>query len=413
MKNILELPLDKKYRLLMKDLRFDYIDMKEGNRIKHHYSGNFNQNYKPNQNKMIRLAQELADISTALPFEHTNAIYVRCDKDRVDFMQALIMGSNGTPYGHGAFLFDVYFDDNYPSGPPKVNLTTTGHGKVRFNPNLYACGKVCLSLLGTWRGSASENWDPKVSTLLQVLLSIQAIIMSEEVYFNEPGFENEQGTTEGEKKNEAYSNIVRYCNLKFAMLENIKNPPNGFETVIRRHFYLKQHEIMDQCKKWQLYAEKRLANYVGLVNDHNSQWSAEFKKSKTQYKEMLDKVVLELSEEFKKLPAPSVNDIISKASQKKQKKKKDKTDLLKKLEEDVQEEIDVAYETKDIPLGKQIDINDEKVKDRWSRYIGAMGIDAVSKQSKADILVCGLGPMALEVVKNLVLSGLQKANSLR
>ena len=26
-----------------------------------------------------------------------------------------------------------------------------------------------------------------------------------------------------------------------------------------------------------------------------------------------------------------------------------------------------------------IDINDEKIKDRWSRYIGAMGIDAVAK----------------------------------
>jgi hypothetical protein len=65
------------------------------------------------------------------------------------------------------------------------------------------------------------------------------------VYFNEPGFESEQGTPEGEKKNEAYSNIVRYCNLKFAMVENMRNPPKGFETVIRRHFYLKQHEIME------------------------------------------------------------------------------------------------------------------------------------------------------------------------
>ena len=68
MKNILELPLDKKYRTLMKDLRFDYIDMKEGSRIKHHYSSSFSPNYVPNQTKMIRLAQELADISTALPF---------------------------------------------------------------------------------------------------------------------------------------------------------------------------------------------------------------------------------------------------------------------------------------------------------------------------------------------------------
>jgi len=33
---------------------------------------------------------------------------------------------------------------------------------------------------------------------------------------------------------------VRYGNIKFAMLENIKNPPKGFETVIRRHFYLKK-----------------------------------------------------------------------------------------------------------------------------------------------------------------------------
>ena len=45
---------------------------------------------------------------------------------------------------------------------------------------------------------------------------------------------------EGEKKNEAYANIVRYSNIKYAMLENIKNPPKGFESVIRRHFYLKK-----------------------------------------------------------------------------------------------------------------------------------------------------------------------------
>ncbi len=55
-----------------------------------------------------------------------------------------------TPYGHGAYEFDIYFDDDYPNVPPKVNLATTGSGKVRFNPNLYSCGKVCLSLLGTW-----------------------------------------------------------------------------------------------------------------------------------------------------------------------------------------------------------------------------------------------------------------------
>lgn len=81
-------------------------------------------------------------------------------------LKALIFGAEDTPYAHGAFEFDIFFENNYPSQPPKVNLTTTGQGNVRFNPNLYACGKVCLSLLGTWRGNASENWDPKMSTLL-------------------------------------------------------------------------------------------------------------------------------------------------------------------------------------------------------------------------------------------------------
>ena len=44
---------------------------------------------------------------------------------------------------------------------------------------------------------------------------------------------------------------------------------------------------------------------------------------------------------------------------------------------------------------QELDINDEKVKDRWSRYIGAMGIDAVNKQSKANILQFGLSPLGI------------------
>lgn len=163
--------------------------MKVVNRYKHHYQVQIQPNHTPPTAKIVRLAQEFADMSSSLPIEHTNAIFVRADKERVDVLKALVMGAKGTPYAHGAFLFDIFVDDNYPNGPPKMNLATTGGGKVRFNPNLYSCGKVCLSLLGTWRGNASENWDPKLSTLLQVLVSTQAIIMSEEVYFNEPGFE--------------------------------------------------------------------------------------------------------------------------------------------------------------------------------------------------------------------------------
>jgi len=47
----------------------------------------------------------------------------------------------------------------------------------------------------------------------------------------------------------------------------------------------------------------------------------------------------------------------------------------------------VSYDDKSMidtnAVDKDIDVDDEAVKDRWSRYIGAMGVEAVAKQSKA------------------------------
>ena len=88
---------------------------------------------------------------------------------------------------------------------------TTGGGTVRFNPNLYANGKVCLSLLGTWSG---EPWMPQKSTLLQVLVSILAMIFVSKPYFNEPGYQSQEGTARGKEKNDEYNKkIVEYTNL--------------------------------------------------------------------------------------------------------------------------------------------------------------------------------------------------------
>lgn len=54
---------------------------------------------------------------------------------------------------------------------------------------------------------------------------------------------------------------------------------------------------------------------------------------------------------------------------------------------------------------ESINIEDEAVKDRWSRYIGAMGIEAVAKQSAANIFLSGAGALGIEIAKNLVLAG--------
>lgn len=142
------------------------------------------------------------------------------------------------------------------------------------------------------------------------------------------------------------------------------------------------------------YAEKREASYNGLVSDHNSNWSNTFKK-KDEYKKMLEKAIGELEHELNNLPEPSSKDL--KKPEKKKVESKPKKEK-KAIIEEVIEEIDVTYDNKELKSQtnyKEIDINDEKVKDRWSRYIGAMGIEAVNKQSKANILQFGLSSLGM------------------
>ena len=37
-----------------------------------------------------------------------------------------------------------------------------------------------------------------------------------------------------------------------------------------------------------------------------------------------------------------------------------------------------------------------------------MGIDAVAKQSKCNVFLAGLGPLGIEIAKNIILSGVKK-----
>ena len=44
-------------------------------------------------------------------------------------------------------MFDVFFPQDYPNVPPLMNMATNGEGRARFNPNLYADGKVSTLIL--------------------------------------------------------------------------------------------------------------------------------------------------------------------------------------------------------------------------------------------------------------------------
>ena len=121
--------------------------------------------------------------------------------------------------------------------------------------------------------------------------------MSQYVYYNEPGYEGKMGTEEGELKNTAYSNIVRVSNIKYAMIEMIKNPPRGFEEIISKSFYLKKEMILKEVKSWIPRAFDP-ADYTGLVGSHNPTLCTALQ---TSYKELLNREINLLEGELNNL----------------------------------------------------------------------------------------------------------------
>ena len=75
--------------------------------------------------------------------------------------------------------------------------------------------QVCLSLLGTWHGTdASQKWDPQTSSLFQILLSIQGMILISDPYFNEPNVERMRGQAEGNKASNSYNAEIHLNNIR-------------------------------------------------------------------------------------------------------------------------------------------------------------------------------------------------------
>eukprot|EP01112_Ceratiomyxa_fruticulosa_P017746 TRINITY_DN5591_c0_g1_i1.p1 TRINITY_DN5591_c0_g1~~TRINITY_DN5591_c0_g1_i1.p1 ORF type:complete len:500 (-),score=106.54 TRINITY_DN5591_c0_g1_i1:37-1458(-) len=162
--------------------------------------------------------------------KHPNPfIHVAPHEEDITHIEALIIGPEGTPYQHGLFHFDMKFPHDYPWNPPKVLLMTTDSGRTRFNPNLYADGKVCLSILGTWQG---PGWKA-VQTIESVLVSVQSL-MNSHPYHNERGYENERRS--GDSKN--YNECIIHETLRVAVCGMMEAPTCGdvFKSVMDEVF---------------------------------------------------------------------------------------------------------------------------------------------------------------------------------
>ncbi|XVF18841.1 hypothetical protein REPUB_Repub11eG0057500 [Reevesia pubescens] len=208
----------------------------------HHYASSGASTKQPPKNWAKKIQEEWKILEKDLP----DTIFVRVYESRMDLLRAVIVGAEGTPYHDGLFFFDVFFPASYPKVPPNVYYHSGG---LRLNPNLYCCGKVCLSLLNTWSGNKNEKWIPSMSTMLQVLVSIQALILNQKPYFNEPGYARHSGTPKGESLSQQYNEETFILSLK-TMTYSMRRPPKHFEDFVVGHFYRRAHDILLACKAY-------------------------------------------------------------------------------------------------------------------------------------------------------------------
>ncbi|KAI5291647.1 hypothetical protein KEM54_002394 [Ascosphaera aggregata] len=164
----------------------------------------------------IRILRELNSI------HQTNdlSIAAACQEYDVRRVRGLIIGAPDTPYEFGFFEFAIEFPDDYPTRPPNVLCLTTNNNTTRFNPNIYSSGKVCLSILGTWRGTSGEQWS-SAQGLESILLSIQSL-MSADPYENEPGYERRY-TSRDKKAAESYVEKIRHETLRISVINRVES----------------------------------------------------------------------------------------------------------------------------------------------------------------------------------------------
>lgn len=58
------------------------------------------------------------------------------------------------------------------------------------------------------------------------------------------------GTKSGDESSRKYNEVIRVATIEHAILGQLRNPPKGFEIIVKTHFYIKQHEVLKVVDKW-------------------------------------------------------------------------------------------------------------------------------------------------------------------
>ena len=173
------------------------------------------------------------------PLTDNNIYYIHDDTDILKGY-ALIVGPSETPYFGGYYFFEFNYPYDYPFSPPKVKYMTND-GVTRYNPNLYKCGKVCVSILNTWSG---DKWSA-CQTINSILLTLCSLL-------NNTPFLNEPGQHLGSRDYIAYNKSIEYCNINFVICEMVNPAKNRvpeqfkpFYPFLKEHFYKNYDQILE------------------------------------------------------------------------------------------------------------------------------------------------------------------------
>ncbi len=199
-------------------------------------------------NSVKRILSDINNL-TEHPLD-SEGIYWHVNQENIYDFRALIIGPKGTPYQGGFYFFEFTIPQSYPLEPPKAKYCTQ-FNDIRFNPNLYTNGTVCLSILNTWAG---PSWTP-CNTLSSILMSLLGLVFVEHPLVNEPGFENSDDYTLG-----SYDSIIEHESFRGAVLYMLEHIVPGFEmfqSKIEQYFIKHYDEYREHVLYLKKYKDKR------------------------------------------------------------------------------------------------------------------------------------------------------------
>ena len=116
-----------------------------------------------------RMIYEIKIYETQKEFFNNSGIYMEYDTNDLTKIKLLIIGPENTPYANGFYFFNIHLPMNYPFTPPRFKFLNN-IDNIRFHPNFYVDGYVCLSVLNTW---GKNEWSP-CQNLASIASTIQA-----------------------------------------------------------------------------------------------------------------------------------------------------------------------------------------------------------------------------------------------